>query len=110
MRLRPSGKRGAGVGRGGLVALAAMLAVGSPTDTLWAQGDPQEEARLLRAAASRESRGDLAGAEAVLRDLVTRYPTSSGGVFALERVLRARGRVADILPGLVARLRELSPL
>ncbi len=78
--------------------LAAVVSIGPVTTSLWAQGDPQEEARLLRAAASRESRGDLAGAETVLRDLVDRFPTSSGGVFALERVLRARGRVAEILP------------
>lgn len=83
----------------GLVAVLALVFGGVLTPGLVeGQADPQEEARMLRSAASRESRGDLAGAEAVLRDLLERYPTSSGGVFALERVLRARGRVGDVLP------------
>jgi tetratricopeptide (TPR) repeat protein len=80
-----------------VVTLALVAGLGRITP-LPAQQDPQEEARLLRAAASRESRGDLDGAEAVLRQLLEQYPTSSGGVFALERVLRARGRVAEVLP------------
>jgi hypothetical protein len=56
------------------------------------------QTRLLREAAARESRGDFAGAEAVLRRLLGEDPTSSGGLFALERVLRADGRTAAILP------------
>ena len=82
-------------------ALFTVMALGAPAFApvaAAAQTDPQEEARMLRAAASRESRGDLAGAEGVLRELLGRYPTSSGGIFALERVLRARGRVSDVLP------------
>lgn len=82
-----------------LAALLCLLVVsGVAPRPVSGQTDPQEEARLLRAAAGRESRGDLAGAETVLRDLVERYPTSSGGLFALERVLRARGKVAEVLP------------
>jgi len=87
--------------RRSVVALLAVMVLAAPAFApvaAAAQNDPQEEARLLRAAASRESRGDLAGAEEVLRELLGRYPTSSGGIFALERVLRARGRVADVLP------------
>ena len=62
-----------------------------------AQADPLLEGRLLRSAASLESRGDFNGAEATLRDLMSQRPTSTGGLFALERVLRAQGRLSDVL-------------
>jgi len=75
------------------VALAVLVAVGRP---LAAQGI--EETRLLREAAARESRGDLDGAERVLRRLLEASPSSSGGLFALERVLRAKGEPGAILP------------
>lgn len=66
---------------------------------LWAQQvDPGEEGRLLRTAAAHEARGDAPGAEGVLRGLLDRFPVSSGGLFALERVLRSQGRVAEVLP------------
>ena len=54
--------------------------------------------QLIRDAARLESEGDLAGAEAALLRLVRSDPTSMGGVFALERVLRAQERVEEILP------------
>ena len=60
--------------------------------------DPGVETRLLRAAASEESSGDLAGAEETLRRLLGERPTSTPGMFALERVLRARDRIGEILP------------
>ena len=56
-----------------------------------------DEGRLLRDAAGRESRGDFDGAESVLRQLLEADPASSGGLFALERVLRAKGETAEIL-------------
>ena len=62
------------------------------------ENDPQLETRLLRAAAGEESLGDLSEAEETLRDLMDQRPTSAGGLLALERVLRARGRHAEILP------------
>jgi tetratricopeptide (TPR) repeat protein len=55
------------------------------------------QAQLLRDAASRESRGDFDGAEEVLRRLLESDPGSSGGLFALERVLRAKGTIVTIL-------------
>lgn len=58
------------------------------------------EARLLREAAARESRGDYAGAEEALRRLLDESPGSSGGIFALERVLRAQGDVVELLPSI----------
>ena len=70
-----------------------------PSSGLHAQeDDPRVETRLLRTAASAESSGDLAGAEEALRSLMSQRPTSSRGIFALERVLRAQGRIREILP------------
>ena len=62
------------------------------------EDDPRVETRLLRTAASAESSGDLAGAEEALRSLMNQRPTSTRGIFALERVLRAQGRIREILP------------
>jgi tetratricopeptide (TPR) repeat protein len=56
------------------------------------------EVRLLRDAANRESEGDLDGAARILGQILEESPTSSGALFALERVLRASGRVGDLLP------------
>ncbi len=56
------------------------------------------ETRLLRAAASEESSGDLEGAEETLRRLLGERPTSTPGMLALERVLRAQDRIREILP------------
>ena len=71
--------------------------------TVLAQADgPLLEGRLLRSSASQESQGNLAEAESILRDLMAQRPTSSGGLFALERVLRSRGRIGDVLPMAIA--------
>ena len=76
-----------------MIALALTAAAGS------AQGRRNgSEGRLLRDAAARESRGDFAGAEELLRKLLEADPASSGGLHALERVLRAKGETARILP------------
>jgi len=56
-----------------------------------------DEGRLLREAASRESQGDFDAAEVVLLQLLEADPASSGGLFALERVLRAKGQTERIL-------------
>lgn len=66
------------------------------------------ESQLLRDAAARESTGDFDGAEQILRTLLESDPTSSGGLFALERVLRAKGDAVAILPTVDAYL-ELEP-
>jgi len=63
-------------------------------------GDP--ESRLQLEAATLESRGDLAGAEAAYRRLLELDPLSSGAVFALERVLRASDRISELRPIVVA--------
>jgi len=57
-------------------------------------GDPQS--RALLEAATLESNGDLDGAEAALRRLLDLQPTSTGAVFALERVLRAKGEAHEL--------------
>ncbi len=76
-----------------IVAVVAAVLTAPP-----AQGQVVEESRLLREAAARESQGDFEGAERVLRRLLEISPTSSGGLFALERVLRAKGDPREILP------------
>lgn len=76
---------------------------------IMAQGeDPLLEGRLLRAAASQESRGELPEAERLLRDLMEQMPTSTGGLFALERVLRSQGRITEVLP-VARRYQEIEP-
>ena len=56
------------------------------------------ETQLLRDAANHESQGDFDGAETILRRLLDEDPGSSGGLFALERVLRAKGEMVELLP------------
>ncbi len=90
-----------------VVALGCLLMSG--VCQVEAQGRPLDRrTQLIRDAARLESEGDLAGAEAALRRLVTSDPTSLGGVFALERVLRAQERVQEILPLLDAFLAQQS--
>ncbi len=60
--------------------------------------DAQEEERMLREAAAYEWRGSTDQAEEVLTGLLERWPASSGGLFALERILRSRSRIALVLP------------
>lgn len=80
--------------------LAALLAtLGTIPFPALGQGvDAQEESRRLREASSLEWRGQVGAAEAVLVKLLQDLPTSSGGLFALERILRNQGRVGEILP------------
>ncbi|HSW30700.1 MAG TPA: hypothetical protein VLH75_14535 [Longimicrobiales bacterium] len=75
------------------VAAAMLLSAWAP---LAAQA--VEESRLLRDAAAREARSDFEGAERVLRGLLADTPSSSGALYALERVLRAQGEVRALLP------------
>ena len=78
----------------GLLCLALLQ-----PDAIYAQeDDPLLETRLLQTANTEESSGDLAAAEETLRRLMDQRPTSSGGILALERVLRAQNRIREILP------------
>lgn len=56
------------------------------------------ESRMLRDASLLEVRGDHAGAERVLRELLGEVPTSAGALFALERALRQQERTDEVLP------------
>lgn len=80
--------------RSALLLLAVLLAA-----PLRAQ-EPQRaaETQALQAAGALEGSGQLSEAEAVLRTLLDAQPASVGGLFALERVLRAQGRTVDMLP------------
>lgn len=80
-----------------VLALVASLAAAAPV-----AAQAVEETRMLREAAARESRGDLDGAARVLQRLLEASPSSSGGLFALDRVLRAKGEVRAILPAVDA--------
>ncbi|NNF11790.1 MAG: hypothetical protein HKN72_01100 [Gemmatimonadetes bacterium] len=84
-----------------LVAVTMSLA---PQPAAGQSGVRSAEARLLREAAARESRGDYAGAADALRRLLAESPESSGGIFALERVLRAQGQLVELLPPIEAYL------
>ena len=80
----------------GPVAGVLLLAAASASAQVGRGGDPQS--RLQLEAATLESRGDLAGAEAAYRRLLELDPLSSGTMFALERVLRAAGEIDELRP------------
>ena len=79
-----------------MVATALALASSPVSAQVGRGGDPRSQAQLE--AATLESRGDLDGAEAALRRLLEIDPTSSGTIFALERVLRAQDQVDELRP------------
>lgn len=103
-------RKSAILGVGARRACLALLAVGSmlvaPSSSVAQVRMRNSETQLLREAAGRESRGDFDGAEESLRRLLERDPGSSGGLFALERVLRAKGAIVTILPAVDAFLEE----
>lgn len=73
--------------------IGLALAPGAADGQLSSSG----ESRLLREAARAESAGDYAASVEILTSLLRERPASSGAIFALERVLRAQGRVAQVL-------------
>ena len=79
-----------------LVAMVLTLVLPCVVEGQGRRGN--EEGRLLRDAAALESRGDYERAEMVLRRLLDIDPTSTGGLFALDRVFRAQGEPEKILP------------
>lgn len=60
--------------------------------------DRQLENRMLREASTHSVRGELHRAEATLRELLRLQPGSSAAILALEAVLRADDRPAEVLP------------
>jgi len=90
--------------RAGLMGGLFILALGSSVDAQVRMRN--SEAQLLREAAARESTGDFDGAEEVLRRLLDESPGSSGGLFALERVLRSKGAIGTLLSAVDAFLEQ----
>lgn len=85
-----------------VLLLSALAVIGIPPHASAQVRMRSTEAQLLRDAAARESRGDYAAAEEVLRRLLADNPVSSGGLFALERILRRQGDIITILPAVDA--------
>ncbi len=63
---------------------------------------------LLGRANALENGGDFPGAESLYREVLRRDPAQLGALISLERVLRAAGRVEEILP-IVRRHLEVTP-
>lgn len=96
-------RAGARARHGCVAALAALVVLGAPSVAAQtaSRGEPlpaRAEAELLREASAHEWRGAFDEAETLLREVLDRNPTSIGGLFALERVLRIGGRATEVLP------------
>ena len=85
-----------------LVAAAAAHAQEAHAQEMNGQGG--EEIRLLREATARETAGDLAGAERILRSILAARPNSLSAILSLERLLRVQGRLEELLPAIDALL------
>ena len=81
----------------GALALVLGLALALAPGAAAGQLSSSEESRMLREAARAESAGDHAASVEILTSLLRERPASSGAIFALERVLRAQGRVSRVL-------------
>jgi len=80
-----------------LFGALVFLAVAGPARSQ--QRAEGRETNLLRQASALEATGDLDGAVAVLFGILGRYPGSSRGLDALERVLRSRGTLRPVFTG-----------
>lgn len=87
-------------------ALACALLFAGPAAAQQINGQGGQEIQLLREAAARESAGDLANAERILRSVLDRRPTSLSALLSLERVLRIQGRVEEVIPSIERLLAE----
>lgn len=70
-----------------------------------AQITPTTEIQQLRDAVTRETAGDLRGAETILQALLQKNPTSLPAILSLERVLKLQNRLKDIIPSVEALLK-----
>lgn len=61
---------------------------------------PTDETALLREAAALETAGDLAGAERLLRSVLSATPTSLSALISLERILAMQGNTQALIPAL----------
>ncbi|MEJ2541953.1 MAG: hypothetical protein P8188_18635, partial [Gemmatimonadota bacterium] len=82
----------------GLIGLATAVLLAPLPATAQAGGGQARESRVVREASGLEWRGRIQEAEALLEEFLAESPTSSAGLFALERVLRTQGRVGEVLP------------
>jgi len=80
-----------------LVAAAGLASAVAPPSAEAQRVLPSVVDRMLRQASAQEARGDLAGAEATLLELLELRPSASSAVFALERIYRAAARLASLL-------------
>ena len=80
------------------------MALAAPALAAQNRYDRQVENRMLREASTHAVRGELRKAEATLRELLELQPRSSAAVLALERVLRADDRLAEVHPAIDAHL------
>lgn len=101
LRLSPAARRGCLAGVLAVaISLAAVPGLAALPGPVAAEQRrlPRIEDRMLRDASALEARGDLAGAEAALRELLRLRPGASSAVLALERVLGAAGHIKAVLP------------
>ena len=70
-----------------------------------AQISSTSEIQQLRDAVTRETTGDLRGAETILRGVLERNPSSLPAILSLERVLKLQNRLKDIIPSVEALLK-----
>jgi len=82
------------------VVMGGVVASVGGVETAAGQTGPTSgrEAQVIREASGLEWRGRIQEAETLLEEFMTDSPTSSAGLFALERVLRTQGRVDEVLP------------
>ncbi len=80
------------------VAVVAGFALITPLAGLQTRSGGRIENRMLRQASGQMAQGELAEAEATLRELLTLQPGSTAAILALERIFRADGRLPDLLP------------
>lgn len=81
-------------------AALAMLVLATSARSVRAQSAEaiDRELRALRGATALEAAGDLAGAEAALRAILTDHPQSLSALLSLERVLAMQGKTAQLIP------------
>jgi tetratricopeptide (TPR) repeat protein len=82
--------------RAGPIVLAVAVAVCVPPAAVLGQADGVDEVRMMAEASQLEARGDLAGAEGVLLEVLDARPGSGPALLALERVLRQQNRIRDL--------------
>lgn len=81
----------------------ATACLGAPASAQAPSGESSRSAAAadldrIREAAALESAGNVRGAEAVIRDVLSSNPASLTALLAYERVLNVQGRAADVLP------------